>query len=149
MAVDLVNAFTVLSLNGIGVAPYSARGLKQAITHIDQAAQLRRSITGKMVNLTETQFRLYKITISCTDMRAPPFGGLWPGQEVTCECVAEMGNMELSSDRAAVAGSSYSEDGVSYFRPSLPCIVTNFQWEDSEYEEAVNWTLELEEIPAA
>lgn len=102
-----------------------------------------------MVDLSETQFRLYQITIECTDQRAPPFGGLWPGQLVTCECVAEMGSITLSSDRTAVGGSSYTEDGVTYFRPSLPCIVKSFEWSDDEYAEAISWSLVLEELPPA
>lgn len=146
MGVDLPNAFTVLGLSGIGVAPYSARGLSQSIKPIEQTSQLVRTITGELLDLSEEQMRKYAITLTCTDMRAPAFGGLWPGMAVTVDCVAEMGNGDLSSDRPAVGGSSYSEDGINYFRPQIACRVVSFEWNDDEYGEAIGWTLELVEI---
>ena len=149
MPVDLPNAYTLLTLTGIGVAPYATRGLRMSLEPLSQAGNFVRNINGGFVDLTDPIFKLYRVTISCTDQRAPPFGGLWPGQLVTLESPVEMGQITLSSDRTAVSGSSNTEDGVSYFRPQLNCIVLSFDQEAEEYSSQYSWRLVLEELPPA
>jgi hypothetical protein len=143
------NAWTLLTLTGVGVAPYATRGLTMSIAHLPQAAQLVRNVNGGFVDLSDPMFRLYRVTLSCTDQRAPPFGGLWPGQLVTLESPVELGQITLASDRTAVAGSTNTEEGVTYFRPQLSCIVMSFDQDSDEYASTHSWTLVLEELPAA
>jgi hypothetical protein len=149
VSVDLPNAYTLLTLTGIGVAPYATRGLRMNLEPIPQAANLHRNVNGGFVDLGDPLFRLYRVTIECTDQRAPPFGGLWPGQAVTLECPMEMGQMTLTSDRTAVSGSTNTEEGVTYFRPSLSCVVVSFSQGGAEYTPEVSWSLVLEEVAPA
>lgn len=146
MSIDLANAYTRLTLTGIGEAPYAMRGLKMDFQPIAQAKNIFRNVNGGFVDLTDPIFRLYKISISCTDQRAPPFGGLWPGQLVTLESAIEMGEVTLTSDRAPVTGSENTEQGVTYFRPHLGCIVLDFAWGGNEYGLDYTWKLDLEEV---
>src|SRR5579872_1910799 len=81
---------SVLSLLGLGVPPYSARGLSQTLEPLDQAASLQRTINGELIDLSRAEFRKYKSTISGTDQRPPSCDGLWPGREVVVDCVAEL-----------------------------------------------------------
>jgi hypothetical protein len=98
-------------------------------------------------DIGDPDFDFYRITISCTDQRAPPFGGLRRGQIVTLGSAIELGQVSLTSDRAAVSGSTETEDGVTYFRPQLLCVVMDFSWGGNEYSREMPWTIVLEEIP--
>lgn len=146
MAVDLPNAFTVLTLTGMGVAPYSARGLSQTLEPIPQATQVVRTINGELIDIAPAQFRKYRSTISCSDVDAPALSGIWPGQTLTVSCIAELGSISGAIERPAVAGSTRTEDGVTYYRPILTMRVTNFSQTTDEYGHVTSWTLTLEEV---
>lgn len=148
MAVDLPNAYTTLTLAGIGEAPYAMRGLDMQFEPLQQAGVIVRNINFGVFDIGEPELDLYRVTISCTDQRAPPFGGLRRGQVVTLSSAIEMGQVSLSSSRPA-AGGTETEDGVTYFRPQLLCVVMDFSWGGNEYSRSMPWSLTLEEIPAA
>ena len=48
---------SMLTLSGVGVPPYSARGLTQSLEPIDGAAQLRRTVNGALADLSYEPFR--------------------------------------------------------------------------------------------
>lgn len=143
---NVENAYTVLTLSGAGVAPYSARGVSQSLQPIAQASQLVRTINGELIDITPPQFRKYASTISCTDIEAPALGGIWPGMQLVVECVAELGVSGGTVDRPAVAGSTHTEEGITYYRPILTMLVRNFQQTTDEYGRQTSWTLDLEEV---
>jgi hypothetical protein len=138
---------TVLALSGIGVPPYSARGLSQTLEPIDQAANLQRTINGSLLDLSSPSFRKYKSTITGSDQRPPSCDGLWPGQQVVVDCVAELAYHEPGTpQRPVVVGSSFSEDGFTYYRPQLTMLVTTFQLSKDEWGATIGWTMTLEEV---
>ena len=62
---------TTLVLSGIGVPPYCARGLTQTLAPIEAAGSQRRTVNGTLVDLSLTQFRKYRSTISrCSQSRS-------------------------------------------------------------------------------
>jgi hypothetical protein len=139
---------TVLNISGFGVPPYAARGLHQTLAPIDlqTQGQLQRSVNGTLVDLSLGTFYKYKSTITGNDQKPPACDGLWPGQQVTVECVAELCYVVGgTAQRAVVAGSSYDDGGFTFYRPSLVMMVTNFQTDEDEYGAVVSWTMELEE----
>lgn len=127
----------------MGISPYSARGLKQSFAPIQQAAQLRRTISGVLIDLSQPEFRLFKSTISGGDQRPPAFAGMWPGMPVSVENIAELGAVDGAPDRA-VAG-TWSEDGVTYVRYALDMLIMGWNVEQDEYGASVSWSLDLEE----
>lgn len=140
---------TLLVLTGIGVTPYSARGLTQTLEVIQQAAQLRRTVDGTLVSVSQPQFQKYRSTISCTDQEAPALDGVWPGLLVTVDCVAELAYPAGSSagpSRDAVPGSTRTEGDFDFYRPRLDMMVVGFTEQTDEYGASVGWTLELEEV---
>jgi hypothetical protein len=139
---------TLLVLSGIGVAPYSARGLEQTLQPIDGAAQLRRTINGALRNLSETQLRKFTSTITGSDQLSPAVNGIWPGKTVTVDCIAELcyPTASGSADRSVVSGSSRVEGAMTYYRPQLSMMVTEWQLREDEYGRQVSWTLQLEEV---
>jgi hypothetical protein len=60
-----------------------AGGLTKTLQPIEQAKQLRRTASGKLIDVSVEQFRKYRSAISCTDQRAPAIDGIWLGMVVT------------------------------------------------------------------
>lgn len=144
------NAFTLLTLSGIGVPPYSARGVKQSYTMIGAAAQLARTINGTAIDLSEEQFRKYATTIQCDDQDSPALDGIFPGQVLTVEWVAELCYPSStgggSAARTAVSGSEREADGFTFYRPTMSMRVVSYQVNKDEYGATVGWTMDLEEV---
>jgi hypothetical protein len=143
------NAHTVLRMVGVGVPPYSARGLKQTIAPIDQATNLKRTVNGGLVDISFNGFRKYKSTISGTDQRPPNFDGKWPGLTVIVDCIAELSyapTMGELRQRLAVPDSEHAEGAHTVYRPRLTMKIMSFSQDHDEYASAIGWSLDLEEI---
>jgi hypothetical protein len=137
---------TVLALSGFGVVPYSARGLQQTLEPIDQAAVLRRTINGILVDMSSPQFQKYKSTITGNDHKPPSCDGLWPGRQIIVDCIAEMAYPNGGTpQRPVVDGSSYSEAGFVFYRPRLTMIVVAFAIQADEWGAQVGWHMDIEE----
>lgn len=142
------NAFTVLKMEGIGVPPYSARGLKQTLAPIDQASALMRTVNGSLLDISFPGFRKYKSTITGDDQRPPNFDGKWPGLSVTVDCIAELSYSPFSESRqrVAVPGSEHTEGDHTVYRPRLEMKIISFNIDEDEYGAQISWSLDLEEI---
>lgn len=141
------NAFTVLRLVGIGVQPYSARGLKQSLTHLDQAANLKRTANGGLKDISFEAFRKFKSTITGDDQTPPNFDGVWPGMPVTVDCISQLSYNTTGGSpvRTVVPGSERVEGAHTYYRPRLEMKVMAWNTEEDEYGAAISWSLDLEE----
>lgn len=139
---------TLLVISGHGVSPFSARGLSQTLEPIQGAANLRRTINGALVNLSEFQFQKYHSSISCTDQNVPALDGVWPGVQLTIDCVAELSYKTAggSPQRTVVPDSSRTEGAFTIYRPRLVVRVLNYSETQDEYGASVAWSLEVEEI---
>jgi hypothetical protein len=139
---------TMLTLSGVGVPPYSARGLTQTLEPIEASVQLRRTVNGVLADLSDAPFRKYKSTISCQDQEPPALDGLWPGQIIVVECVAELSFVTVggSPARLAVADSERVDGDFTVYRPILTMRATGFSVTRDEYGGAVSWQLQLEEV---
>ena len=138
----------VLTLSGIGVPPYSARGASQTLEPIEAAQQLRRTINGALIDLSRPEFRKYRSTISCADQQPPAIDGVWPGQVVTVGCISELSYKTSGGTpaRSIVPGSSRTEGDYTIYRPQLTMRVVSFSQDTDEYGATVSWSLELEEV---
>lgn len=116
---------TVLTLSGIGIVPFSARGVSETLRPIDQASQTRRTVNGALVNLGLVAFRKYSISLSGGDVQPMALNGVWQGQAVTVGCITELGKVitlasgvaTTSLDRKPVASSGRAIaviSGVTY-----------------------------------
>jgi hypothetical protein len=145
----VANAFTVLRMVGIGVPPYSARGLKQTLSPIGQAANMKRTVDGSLKDVSFSGFKKYQSTISGTDQRPPNFDGRWPGLTVTVDCISELSYTPDEGDtpqRSVVPGSSRVEAAHTVYRPRLTMKIINLSIDTDEYDAQVGWSLELEEV---
>jgi len=143
------NAYTQLRLIGVGVPPYSARGLSQSLEPIDQASQMKRTVNGSLDDISFPLFQKYKSTISGTDQRPPNFDGRWPGRVVTVDCIAELSYTPDEGDtpqRVVVPGSSRIEGAHVTYRPRLTMRIINFNMNKDEYGAQIDWSLDLEEV---
>ncbi len=144
-------ASTLLVITGIGIPPWSARGLTQSLDPIPQAGDIRRTVNGAPVNLAAAQFKKYRSTISGSDHDTGAFSGIWPGQVVTVECIQELGYLTASGpgadDRTPVSGSVRLSGDYTFYRPALVMMVTGgptASW--AEWEAQNTWSIELEEF---
>jgi hypothetical protein len=144
------NSDTLLTISGFGNMRYQARGLTQSLELIGEAAQLERTINGKLIDLSVPEFRKYKSTISVSDeVEFPPLDGVFPGMTVTVDCAMYLcyeNGRTGSPNRTEVSGSSYTENGYTFYRPQLIMRVAAFQSRLDEWKRQIGWTLELEEI---
>lgn len=143
------NAFTVLRMVGVGVPPYSARGLTQSLAPIDQATNVKRTVNGDLKDISFTGFRKYRTTISGTDQRPPNFDGSWPGKVITVDCIAELSytpDESQTRQRDAVPGSEHTEGAHTVYRPRLTMRIMSFSQDHDEYGASIGWSLDAEEI---
>ena len=137
---------TVLRLTGIGVPPYSARGLQQTLEPIDMQVNVRRTINGRLRDLSVPQFQKYKSTISGTDQTPPAIDGVWNGKIVIVDCIAQLSFEEYGqAQREVVEGSEYTEAGFTFYRPRLTMMVLRLTTQRDEYQHTVAWQMDLEE----
>lgn len=146
---------TLLVLSSLGIPLYSARGLKQTLKPISAvAANIKRDINGTLVNLRDVNdpsFLKYSSTIDCgdSDTRCPlEFDGIWPGQTLTVDCVCELAYSSTGTGaRTAVSGSERTDaNGVTFYRPQLTMMITDWSTQEDEWEATVAWSISLEEI---
>lgn len=150
---------TLFALSGVGVPPYSARGLVQTFQPINQATSLRRTINGELLDLADSDFRKYSTKVTGKDQQPPAVEGVWPGLTVQVDCLFELCKVsgtdeeteytdgtEQTFERPFVPGSIRHESGFTFYRPRLTCRITDFQVTKDEYGAAVDWSMDLEEI---
>ena len=138
----------MLTLSGIGVPPYSARGASQTLEPIQASQQLRRTINGELIDISRAEFRKYRSTISCVDQQPPAIDGVWPGRVLTVGCISELSYLTAGGApaRPLVSGSSRTEGDYTFYRPSLTMRVVAFSQDTDEYGATVSWSLQLEEV---
>lgn len=143
------NDTTLLKLSFMDIPPYSARGLRQTLEPIGASAFLARTWNGVLIDLSNPNFQKYRTTISGEDQQPPAIDGIWPGLQVTIDCMNEIpyktGKVG-APHKTVVAGSSRTEGLFTFYRPQLICRITNFVVDEAEWDASVSWTLEAEEI---
>lgn len=145
---DPTNAHTLLVIAGVGVQPYSARGLTQTLDPISQASNSRRTVNGELKDLSFDGFKKFKSTISCNDQTSPALDGIWPGQEISVECIKELCYLTEggSPSRPVVSGSSRVEGDFTFYRPVISFMVMTYSASEEEYTATAPWSMQLEEI---
>jgi hypothetical protein len=137
------NGQTVLVIDGVEI-PYGAgRGVRQTLTPIGQATQLRRTVNGDLIDISSTLFRKYTTTITCTDQAAPTLDNIWPGMEIVIDCAVELPG---TATRPVVSGSTRVDGDATFYRPQLTMMVTSFSVEVDEWQAVVGWSLSAEEV---
>lgn len=140
---------TLLVMDGVGISPYSARGLSQTLAPIDASVHIERTINGALIDFGYEPMRKYKSTIKGSDQRPPILDGIWPGTTVVIECIATLGNLDyLPFGREPVdyGDALVYESGCVFYRPRLTMLVTGFDSDEDEYGATVGWQMTFEEV---
>lgn len=123
---------TLLSIDGIELGDYSARGLTMTLEPIAQAAAMRRNMNGELMDLSLPQFRKYRASVSCSDVESPIFvPDVWPGKLVLVRCVPYLGTGDLDD----------STDQLG-----LVMRVVTWSAQRNEWGAVSSWSLDLEEV---
>ena len=137
---------TVLVMAGIGVSPYSARGLTQLLEPIPAASNVQRTINGGLLDLSRPQFQKYHTVITGNDQNPPAIDGIWAGLEVLIDCVSELSYpVGGTPQRPEVYESSYVEGAFVIYRPQLTMRIVSFTTTKDEYGATTSWSLEAVE----
>lgn len=138
---------TLLVLSVGGVPLYSARDIQQTLQPIKASANARRTVNGLLVDLSVTAFDKYESQITCTDVEALAFDGLFPGMTVTIDCVSELVYKTAGGtpSRTVVEGSERVVGAYTIYRPRLNMMIVDMKQQLGESTHATQWELGLEE----
>lgn len=150
----------------IPLPPGSHRSLEFSVQPIREAAQLARTIDGRLVDLGDAVFRRLEVSISARDQVPGALDNIWPGDALTIhspERLSEAGGV-LTLSREPVPGSilAHASDGsviaepeertvnvpaAAYitYRPMLGVIVASANRSGVEGKAAVSWRMTAEE----
>lgn len=145
-----------LSGNGALTLPaYGARALTQTLEPIGSIAgggnvlgsTIRRTVGGKLVNLTSEIFHKYASTVTYRDGSAPAMDDAWHGEIVEMACAAELSYPNGGTpQRTPVSGSTRTEEWLTFYRPVLIMMVTGIKHSFSEYEGLYTTTVDFQEV---
>ena len=138
---------TLLTISGIGIAPFSARAAHQTLEPIGASSKLARTVNGVAIDISPPQMRKYATHITCEDMNSPAIDSIWPGMQLTIGCITELSFLTGgSAGRAMVSGSLRFEGSYSFYRPQLVVLITSFSIDTDEWGARVSWNLQGEEV---
>lgn len=143
---------TILRLSGMGIPPYSARGITQVLAPIVGATQVARTVNGELIDLAEPVMQKYATSLFCTDQEPPAVEGVWPGKTVTVDCIVELAVQGSTEGPTELLGRDYVEDsireadGFVFYRPRLVMKVLAFAVTRDEWGAVVDWRMDLEEV---
>jgi hypothetical protein len=150
---------SILALTGMGVTPYSSRGLQQSLKPIAASVQTRRTVNGALHDVSDPIFRKYESTITGEDQDPPAVEGVWPGMQLVVDCIVEIAVLgvfeditdgstgdDVEFDKPHVPDSVRNDGTFTYYRPRLTMLITGFEVERDEWGAVVSWAMELEEV---
>ena len=120
--------YTLLAIDAIDFSDYAVRGITMTLEPIDQAKALARDCRGVLTDISLAQFRMYRVSITCTDHAAPALTGIWPGQNITITCIPGLGASNASGDVLQILAK-----------------VTHWDTSRDEWAAEIAWKLEAEQ----
>ncbi|WP_146684187.1 glycine-rich domain-containing protein [Thioclava sediminum] len=154
----------------IPLPPGAYRFIDFAAKPISASANLRRTIDGNLVNLSDSAFQRLEVDISCSDQKIPALSGLWPGAVLTIHSPSIMTEpgpaVTLARDPVPGSIRAYDADGIEIaqptgrtlnvsgaayyeYRPILTVMVTAISSSDKEFKASRSWSITAEESDAA
>jgi hypothetical protein len=121
-------AYTLLAIDGIDFSQYAVRGITMTLEPIEQAKNVARDCRGQLTDISLEQFRQYKVSISCTDHEAPELTDVWPGMDITIDCIPGLGAANTTGDVLTILAK-----------------VTSWNSSRDEWAAEVAWQLEAEQ----
>lgn len=151
MPLDDSGTIAVLTPIGGATAPmlsnFSFRAAQHSLELIAGPAP-ERDINGTLIDLTSTQFRKYKVALTCKDFTVPALDNAWIGQQVTLDCALEMAYFTAGgvAQRPSVTGSARIEGAYTFYRMSLTMMITGIKTVFDEWATEYSSDIELEEV---
>jgi hypothetical protein len=142
---------SVLVVSGINGQPMmSSYNASQDMGYIEAAKNNERDLNGNLIDLSRPEMQKYTTKISTNDvMFNIGMDGIWPGQQVTIDCIAQFVYAVGSSpSRPVVPGSDYvTPDGQFHsYAPRLTMLIDDFSIKYDEWGARVGWTLSASEV---
>jgi hypothetical protein len=146
----LLNITPLSGDGGLLLPPYGARALTQTLEKINSnsaSALFRRSIRGRMIDMSSPVFRLYQSTVSWQDGTPPSLDDAWLGCIVQMDCAVELAYPTGGTpQRTGVSGSSRVEGWMTYYRPTMLMMLTGMRQSFGEYTGLYSISLDFQEL---
>lgn len=136
---------TDLTISGLGIAPYSARGLRQTLKPIAAASQVKRMASGELRSFGYAAFQKFESDIYGSDQQPPALDAVWPGRYVTVDCIATLA-IPIGGSPPRSYIEAWEDGDFLIYRPRLNMAIVAFDMERDEWQAGVTWTLRLLEV---
>lgn len=139
---------TLLILEERAIPLYAGRNLTVSVKQVDEGKNIKRTVNGKAINLSNPAFRKYEVEIRGSHIWPPSLDGLWVGEELTLALPIDFYNTSTgaTSGLTAATGSTGSYMGYSMYRPVMDVMVTDFSDEFDEWAGDHSWSLTLTQV---
>ncbi len=120
------------------------------LSPIADSAHLARDVNGNLIDLGDSRFRKYALTLSCGGgVQLPGLANLWPGMAFTVELPVVLKEPGTTPSREAVEGSVRLVGGYVEYRPVMSVMLTQNSLQETEWRgRSSGWSLSFEEIDA-
>ncbi|WP_370311270.1 glycine-rich domain-containing protein [Sagittula sp.] len=120
------------------------------LSPIADSAHLARDVNGNLIDLGDSRFRKYALTLSCGGgVQLPGLANLWPGMAFTVELPVVLKEPGMTPSRDAVEGSVRLVGGYVEYRPVMSVMLTQNSLQETEWRgRSSGWSLSFEEIDA-
>lgn len=139
----------------MGVPLYSARGLSQTWTLVEEAkTKPRYTVNGELRYTGNPAIKRYESVITCKDQDAPAFGGIFTDTIVIVDCANEMAcptalfgalTTGWPSSRNIIESSIRTSGSHTYYRIRAEMMVVDWNTGFDEYPHDYQWQLTLRE----
>lgn len=138
---------SLLVLSGMGLPDYAARGLIEVLKPLGLGL-LVRDVNGGLHDFSDANFRKYSVSIQGSDQQSPAVDMVWVGTALTVDCITELCYLTAGGTpgRSVVPGSSRVDGDFTFYRPRLAMRVVDWNMSTNEYDAAIDWQLNLEEV---
>jgi hypothetical protein len=136
---------TVLVITGIGLPPFSARGVTQTFATLP--GSFERTVNGKLVSTSaREQVEKYTTTLTFNDTESPSLDGIFEGKRVIVDWIREFSYATGGSPaREVVEDSEHIEGDVTWYRPRMTMLVKAVSGSTPEWDGMSPAQLDLEE----
>lgn len=150
MSLDTTGTILTMSIvSGGDILPfYSARGIIQTMKPIGASNSQRETVNFERVDLSLSKSRKYASRVSARTIRPPAIDNVFPGTKllVGCAYLLSYATVGGTPSRTAVSGSTFTENGWTFYRPQITFMVTDLSEGFAEWEADNDWFIDMTEV---
>lgn len=124
----------------------SGMGVQVDLTTIGEAVNMRRTVSGALINIADPAFRKYAFTVSAAGFKLPSIDGIWEGDLITVEAPVTLREVGSVPSRPAVSESVKIVGSYVEYSPVFTAMLVGKSQSEKEGKADASWSLDFEEI---